>query len=66
MLNSLSRAEIMIKIPKLKRGSFEYFARTAGIFKIGKRQNKSVPHITENLYPIDSVRRIKAVMPGRK
>lgn len=63
MPDGLSRSEIMAKIPELKGGSFRNYRLAAHLPIIGTRPNATSPHMTENLYPLDSVEKIKAVMP---
>jgi len=65
MEEGLTRREIIQKIKNLPLGSFALYAARAGISRIGTRPNKTNPHIAENLYPMDSVERIMAVMPNK-
>jgi hypothetical protein len=65
-MEGLSRTEIIKQTPNLRPGSFGLLAAKAGVFVVGTRKNKKCQHITENIYPLDSVERIKKVMDGKK
>lgn len=57
---TLTKREIMARIPRLKDGSFKHFLHEAGIYKVGEKREKQ--NITY-LYPADSVARLEAVVP---
>jgi hypothetical protein len=64
LLQGLTRAQILKKIPNLKPGSFDNYRLRAGIAILEKRPNKRNPNLMEFLYSHDSVERIKAAMPN--
>lgn len=57
---TLTKREIMARIPRLKDGSFTHFLHEAGIFRVGEKRDKQ--NIVY-LYPADSVSRLEAVVP---
>lgn len=65
MKKGISKKEILSKLPELPSGSFRLKIAEAGIKKVGERKNKKRPHITENLYPSDSVARLREHLAGR-
>jgi hypothetical protein len=60
--NGLTRSEILKQIPELRPGSFQLFALRAGLKKTAERPNKTLPHVTEFLYPNDSVEKLKMIL----
>lgn len=64
MIEGLSKSEILEKIKILPAGSFRLKMAEAGIEKIGERPNKKLPHILENLYPLDAADRLLAYLKG--
>jgi hypothetical protein len=66
MEKGLTRAEILKKLPDLKKGNFELYVAKARVEHTGMRpSSKRRPHIMEYVYPADSVEKIQAVMEKR-
>ena len=61
MENGLTRAEILKKLPKLKKGNFDLFCARAGLVHVGVRPSKT-SHVMQYVYPADSIEKILAVM----
>jgi hypothetical protein len=63
-MDGITRAQILKKMPKLKKGNFDYLMARAGLKKVASRKNKLRPHMEEFLYPGDSVEKLKKNMRG--
>lgn len=64
MSEGLSKAEILQELKILPKGSFRLKIAEARIQCIGTRPNKKRPHLNENLYPADSVERLRKYLTG--
>lgn len=62
MPKGITRSEILAKLPDLKINSFYYYCRLAGVCAIGTQQNKIRKHLTEYIFPLDSVEKLREVM----
>lgn len=60
MIEGLTRAEILQKMPNLKKGSFDLYCAKAGIKAIAKRPSKN-SHVLEFVYPINTIEKIKKI-----
>ncbi len=58
----LTRIQILKEIPKMKKGNFDLLCARAGIKKIGQEPTETRPHIKRNIYPLNSVKLIRAVI----
>jgi hypothetical protein len=61
-IKGITKSEILEKIPALKKGSFQNYLHQAHIDEIGLKQ---VGYNMAKVYPVDSVDRIKEVMPKK-
>jgi hypothetical protein len=61
-VEGFTRSEILAALPEMPDGSFDRNCLKAGIKMIHKRPQKERPHLTEYVYPLDSIERLKAVM----
>jgi hypothetical protein len=62
MTIGLTRAQILEMLPDLKPNCFYYFCKRAGVKWTHTQPNKFRKHLTEYVYPPDSVEKIKNVM----
>jgi|GEM_PF-5423321 hypothetical protein len=66
MDKGITRAEILKKLPNLKKGNFELYCARAGVTFIGMRPaSKKRPHIMEYIYPVNAAEKIGKILESK-